>query len=130
LLAETYQQASQSLTYLDQYGGNLLSQGMTSTPGVSASTPTTAIARATNALRTATAGGDGAGGGASPAWTSLEDLGKDVDPTKGPESESRGPVLAKGDASSEAPTRPIDDTVADELMSVLGNDIDEMLKLD
>ena len=68
--------------------------------------------------------------GASPAWTSLEDLGKDVDPTKGPESESRGPVLAKGDASSEAPTRPIDDTVADELMSVLGNDIDEMLKLD
>ena len=130
LLAETYQQASQSLTYLDQYGGNLLSQGMTSTPGVSASAPTTAIARATNALRTATAGGDGTGGGASPAWTSLEDLGKDVDPTKVSESESRGPVLAKGDASSEAPTRPIDDTVADDLMSVLGNDIDEMLKLD
>jgi hypothetical protein len=129
-LAETYQQAAQQLAYLDQYGGNLLSQGVTSTPGASPSVPTRAIAGAANVLRPTTSG-EGAGG-STRLWSSLEQLNeqtgvssKDLDEL----ANVGGPAASKKSEDAAPPTKLIDDALQEEILTMLGDNIEDGLGL-
>lgn len=144
-LVETAAEASRMLNYLDTYGGNLLSGGVTSTPGVAPARPRSPMAEAANVLRSASRGQSGPGGspvagGNQGLWTSLEALGEDVpgagfDDVISSAMQGVAPVPGvprTGEAGKGSGPSPLvqDDTVQEELEEVFGEDFDKALGLD